>query len=280
LYDGIVTEYNSALHEPGPGPKPGRRILAVMMRGGIAAAAIAGLAILAGCGASSDQAKAPGSTASAIKGDATTEAGGEGPRVITNLSQLSSAPLSNPMMNAQNLVAGTAALHDTAHNSNAAQSRADTNLEHLFLSKQRNLVHGGEARAAGDRTLLNQKARQYADFSYALLNQTLTAAHDLEAEKLERHKLPDEIKPVVLTAVMTPAGRLADITVELHSGVAAVDRIIIDACKKGLWAINPPKGALASDGTFRMRIEGAINNYSYDLEGNYRYITHLGLALM
>ena len=241
---------------------------------------IAGLVILAGCGASTDRAKTPGANASAIKDDATTVAGSEGPRVITNLSQLSSAPSSNPMVNAQNLVAGAAALHDTSPNPNAAQNRADTNLEHLFLSKQRNLVHGGEARAAGDSTLLNAKARQYPEFTYALLNQALAAAQDLEAKKLERHKLPDEIKPVVLTAVMTPEGRLTEITVEVHSGVGAVDRIIIDACKKGLWAMNPPRAALAGDGTFRMRIEGVINNYSYDLEGNYRYITHLGLALM
>jgi hypothetical protein len=31
---------------------------------------------------------------------------------------------------------------------------------------------------------------------------------------------------------------------------------------------------------FRMRFEGVINNYSYDVDGNYRYVTHLGLALM
>jgi hypothetical protein len=79
---------------------------------------------------------------------------------------------------------------------------------------------------------------------------------------------------------MTSEGKLTDLAIEQHSGLGTVDRIMIEACKKGLWAMNPPQAALASDGMFRMRFEGAIYNYSYDLQGNYKYITHLGLALM
>ncbi len=233
------------------------------------------MAVVAGCGAANDGAKTPG-----LNPHAATAASNEGTRVITNLSQLSSAPSAIPSINAQNLVSRAAALHATAPSPNQAQNLADSNLEHLYLSKQHSVVHGGEARAAGDRTLLNAKARQFAEFSYALLNQTLVAAQELEASKLEAHKLPDEIKPMIVTAVMTPEGKLTDIAVEQHSGLGTVDRIIIDACKKGLWTMNPPKAALADDGMFRMRIEGVVNNYSYDLEGNYHYITHLGLALL
>jgi hypothetical protein len=255
------------------------------MRGGIAAAIsaairIAALAVVASCGAANDQTKTPGLNPHTVNGEAAPAASNKGTRVITNLSQLSSAPSAIPSISAQNLVSGAAALHDTAPRPNEAQKLADSNLEHLYLSKQHSIVHGGEARAAGDRTLLNAKARQFAEFAYALLNQTLAAAQELEAGKLEEHKLPDEIKPMILTAMMTPEGKLTDIAVEQHSGVGAVDRIIIDACKKGLWTMNPPKAALADDGMFRMRIEGVVNNYSYDLEGNYHYITHLGLALL
>lgn len=237
------------------------------------------MVVLAGCGTATNQAGTPGIQPNAINGAATTALGSSEPHVITNLSQLP-APSANPSVNAQNLIAGAAALHDSAPRSNDAQNLADLNLEHLYLSKQHSLVHGGEERAAGDRTLLNAKARQFAEFSYALLNQTLIAAQELETKKLERHKLPDEIKPMILTATMTPEGKLTDIAVEQHSGVGAIDRILIDACKQGLWAMNPPKPALADDGMFRMRIEGVINNFSYDREGNYRYVTHLGLALM
>jgi hypothetical protein len=256
------------------------------MRGRIAAAistafGIAALTVLSGCWTADGRAKAPGHDSPAVKGEAAPAATNEGTRVITNLSQLSSAPSALPTINAQNLVSGAATLHDeTAPPSNGAQSQADRNLAHLYLSKQPSIVHGGEARSAGDRTLLNAKARQFPEFSYAMLNQTLVVAQELEDKQLQDHKLPDEIKPVILTAVMTPDGKLTDISVEQHSGVGTVDRIMIDACKKGLWAMNPPQAARAANGTYRIRFEGVVNNYSYDLEGDYKYITHLGLALL
>jgi hypothetical protein len=254
------------------------------MRGRIAAVISAAfrisvLAVLAGCAALDDQPKAAGLNPPAVNAPAVAAASDEGTRMITNLSQVSSAPSPIPAINAQNLVSGAAALHETAPSPNEAQNLADRNLEQLFRSKPQSLVHGGAATAAGDRTLLNDKARKFPEFSYALLNQTLIAAQELEAAKLEEHKLPDEIQPMILTAVMTPEGKLTDLAIEQHSGVGAVDRIIIDACKKGLWTMNPPEAALAEDGMFRMRIEGVIGNYGYDREGNSRYITHFGLAL-
>lgn len=253
------------------------------MRGGIAVAAaaaisIATLAALSGCGTANGRVKP--STQGAAGGD-TAASGMQGTRVITNLSQLSTAETGPPSIGAANLVGGTAALRDDTSGPGAAQAQADRNLDRLYLSKQpHGLISGGEARAAGDRTLLNAKARRFPEFSYGLLNRTLIAAQELEAKKLQEHKLPDEIKPVVLVAVITPAGRLSDISVEQHSGVGEVDRIIIDACKKGLWAANPPKEALAEDGVYRMRVEGVVYNNSADLQGNYSYITHVGLALL
>ena len=184
-------------------------------------------------------------------------------------------------MEAQNLVGGAVILHDNPPApSDNAQSQADRNLNRLYLSKQHSMVHGGEARAAGDRTLLNDKAHQFSEFSYAMLNQTLVVAQELEAQQLQDHKLPDEIKPVILIAIMTPDGKLTDLSIEQHSGVGAVDRLIIEACKKGLWARNPPAAARADDGNYRLRFEAAVNNYSYDVEGNYSYITHIRLALL
>jgi hypothetical protein len=257
------------------------------MRGGIAAAIwtairIAALMVLSGCWTAHDRAQAPSHASPAVSGEAARATSNEGTRVITNLSQLSSAPSTLPSMNAQNLVSGAETLHDeTTPPANDAQSHAGRTLDHLYLSEQRSsMVHGGEARAAGDRTLLNDKARQFPEFSYAMLNQTLVAAQELEARQLQDHKLPDEIKPVILTAVMTPDGKLTDISVEQHSGVGTVDRILIGACKKGLWAMNPPPAARADDGNYRIRFEGVVNNYSYNVEGDYKYITHIGLALL
>ena len=237
------------------------------------------MAILTSCGTADDQAKTHELNSHPANGEAAATSSSEGTRVITNLAQVSSAPTTLPPLGAQSMLSGTTALQESAPVANQAQYLADLNLEHLYLSKRHRMVNGGEARAAGDRTLLNAKARQFAEFSSALLNQTLIVAQDLEAQKLQQHPLPDSIKPVILTATMTPQGKLTDIAVDQHSGVGSVDRIIIDACEKGLWAVNPPQAALSDDGTFRMRVEGAIYNYSYDLQGNYSYITHLGVAL-
>jgi len=252
-----------------------------MMRGGNAAAIAAGIAviaILAGCGTTAKPSP-KASFATTASDDEAPRALSTQPQVISNLTQLAE-PSAGPPADAQNLIAGAAGLHDSASHSNDPQSLADQNLEHLYLSQQHgNLVHGGEAAGAGDRTLLNAKAREFPEFSYALLNQTLSAALELEAKRLARQKLPDEIKPLIMIATMTPDGHLTDLAVEQHTGSGTIDRILIDACKKGLWARNPPKAAMA-DGVYRMRFEGVINNYSYDVNGNYRYVTHLGLALM
>jgi hypothetical protein len=257
------------------------------MRGGIAAVipaafGIAVLAVLTGCGLVNDQSSTTaGVNPPAVNAQAATGANNEGTRVITNLSQLSSAPAAVPSINAQNLVNGAAALHDeTAPTPASAQNLADANLENLYLSKEHSVIHGGEAPAAGDRTLLNAKARKFPEFSYALLNQTLVIAEQLEPGKLEGRKLPDEIKPMILTATMTSEGKLTDIAIEQHSGLGTVDRIIIDACKQGLWSMNPPPAALADNGMFRMRIDAAVNNYDHNLTGKYRYTTHLGIALL
>ncbi len=194
--------------------------------------------------------------------------------MITNLSQLSSAPAAIPSAistipptNSQNLVSGATAIPGETAPSPTAQDLADANLENLYLSKEHSVIHGGEAPAAGDRNLLNAKARKFPEFSYALLNQTLVVAEQMEPGKLQGRKLPDDIKPMILTATMTPEGKLTDLAIEQHSGLGTVDRIIIDACKQGLWSMNPPPSALADDGTFRMRIEAAIDNYNHDPEG-------------
>ncbi len=260
------------------------------MQGGIAAAisaafTLAALTLLAGCGAAGNQAnhqvKGAGLNPSVVSTDAATGTTNEGTRVITNLSQLSSTPTGVPALDPQSLVNGAGSLRDdSAPSADNAQSIADANLDHLYLSKQHSAVNGGEARAPGDRTLLNAKAREFPEFSYALLNQTLVAAQELEAQKLQDHPLPDDIKPIILVAVMTPEGKLIDLSIEQHTGVGEVDRVLIDACKKGLWAMNPPKAALAANDTYRLRFEAVIRNHSYDLQGNYHYITHVGLALL
>jgi hypothetical protein len=255
------------------------------MCGGKAAAmmaAIAALAILAGCGTTAKPAVKAGFATDASEDEAPRALSTQ-PKMISNLTQLAEPSL-GPPTGAQNLIAGAAVLHDNGSPPNSPQSLADRNLEHLYLSQQRgNLVHGsavgGLAAGAGDRTLLNAKARQFPEFSYTLLNQTLSAAQELEAKRLAQQKLPDEIKPLIVVATLTPDGQLTDLAIAQHTGLGTIDRILIDACKQGLWARNPPRGAM-TDGVFRMRFEGVIDNDSYDVDGNYHYVIHVGLALM
>jgi hypothetical protein len=252
------------------------------MRGGSATAIAAALKIaltvmVAGCAVTASQAPTPVVPTSA--NDETTNARSSGPQMITSLAQMP-GPSGTSATSEQSLFAGAAALHAGSSETEDPQEAVNRNLEHLYLSNTHTAANGGEARGAGDRTLLNAKARQFSEFSDALLNQTLVAAQTLAAQKLQDHKLPEQMKPVILIATMTPAGKLTDLSVEQHSGFGPVDRILIEACKQGLWAMNPPPAALADDGMYRMRFEGVIGNYSYDAQGNYRYVTHVGLALM
>jgi hypothetical protein len=198
------------------------------------------------------------------------------PQTVTDLSQISSAPAVQGQMPQLNLPDSPAA--DAPRNPNAT---VQENIERLFVSNLDQLrYHEGRAPAPGNVTLLNDKARQFSEFSYQLLNQTLTAARAIEPDRLEGRKLPIDIAPMVLTAMMDSKGRLKDISIDSHSGDHQVDQIIIDSCKQGLWSRNPPEQARDADGTYRIRIKGYIRAYSFDLKGRYKYETEFGLGIL
>jgi hypothetical protein len=167
---------------------------------------------------------------------------------------------------------------DSAHISNV---EVQQNVERLFVSKVNQLRYReGHADAPGDTTLLNEKARKFSEFSYQLLNQTMTAARSIEPDRLAGRKLPVDIAPMVLTAVMDSQGRLTEISIDSHSGDHQVDQIIIDSCKQGLWSRNPPQQALRADGMYRLRIRGYIRAYTVDFKGRYKYQTTLALGVL
>jgi hypothetical protein len=219
----------------------------------------------AGAGASANSAATPDTSTS------TSE-----PRVVTDLSQLSS---SNPLAQLdqqRQLLSG-----QSTPQSSQPSNQTVSNIGRFYIANQKTaqLVEA-PPRPPGDARLLNAKAAQYPEFAYDIANRTLVQAQDMAPQKLEQHRLPEDIKPIVLTAVMTPEGKLTDIYIEHRSGFSAVDQLFIDACKKGIWARNPPAGALSSDGTYRLRIEGIIFNYSYNHENLYTYSTHVGLGVL
>ena len=167
---------------------------------------------------------------------------------------------------------------DSTQNPNAITQQ---NIERFFVSKVDQLRYReGRADAPGDTTLLNDKARKFSEFSYQLLNQTLTAARSIEPDRLAGRKLPLDIAPMMLTAVMDSQGRLREISIDSHSGDHQVDEIIIDSCKQGLWSRNPPTQAIDTDGMYRLQVSGYIRAYSIDRQGRYKYETKFGLGVL
>jgi len=154
------------------------------------------------------------------------------------------------------------------------------NIDRFFGSNAEQARYGEAApRPPGDASLGNEKARRFGDFSYVLARRTLAAAQDLEPDKLSHRKMRDDLRQVILTAVLDQDGRLTEIIIEQHSGDQAVDQLFIAACKKALWSRNPPLEARADDGNYRLRIAGRIINYSFDRDGKYTYRTQLELSL-
>lgn len=135
-------------------------------------------------------------------------------------------------------------------------------------------------RPPGNASLGNDKARRFGDFSYVLARRTLVAAQDLEPDKLEQRKMRDDLKQVILTAVLDQSGRLTEIIIGQHSGDLAVDHVFIAACKTALWSRNPPLEARAEEGNYRLRIAGRITNYTFDRYGKYTYRTEVELSLL
>jgi hypothetical protein len=154
------------------------------------------------------------------------------------------------------------------------------NIEKYFVATAPDTAYTESAKPPSESELLNPKAKQFSEFSYDLLRKAIAAAQEIETDKLHQRKLPDDIGPTVLTAVMDNNGRLKELVIESRSGDQAVDGVVIDACKKGLWSRNPPAAAMDADGGYRFRVEGLIRNYTIDRNGAFHYSTRFGLGIL
>jgi hypothetical protein len=252
-------------------------------RGSLLALAIVllgGWLLVGGCAApnppaSVDKPAAANSIAPAPATDSpATGSAAAGPQVVTDLSQLSDADTSKlaPAPFVRPTPTPTyAELH---------ASKNEVLTQQLAANAPSTRYDYRPSKDRGGSRLLNDKARQYAEFAELLLNQTLHAAQTMAPDKLSQHRVPYDLKPTTLTAVMDADGRLREIIIEQHSGDLAVDKLFIEACKTGIWSRNPPPGARASDGSYRVRIEGTIYNSTYDRYGEYSYDTELGLGIL
>jgi len=200
------------------------------------------------------------------------------PQVVSNLSQLSSAKtVAVPGSD-------TAPTPAPSPSNNGEQTKPPTNEElgHKIAAEAPNTRYTQDTEPAyrGGTKLLNAKAKEYANFSTLIVEQTLKAAQQLAPEKLEGRRVPLDLQPVILTTVLDDKGRLNEIVIEQHSGDKLVDLWFIAACKKGVWSRNPPPGARLTDGTYRLRMEGTVVNASFDRYGIYSYESEVGLSIL
>ncbi|HZZ06918.1 MAG TPA: hypothetical protein VFE43_00145, partial [Candidatus Binataceae bacterium] len=205
------------------------------------------------------------------------------PHVITNLSQLSSRDADVGSLNNAAKVLKSNPPRDETVSMRAQGPGENTSsaLRRLFLEHPESPRYAETPIPHTQERLLDAKAAEYHGFANMMLTQLLNEIVQQEkTEPVVSLALPEEVKPVIVTAILSDKGQLKELIYEQHSGLAAVDNLVIAACKESLWANNMPKGALAKDGNYRLRIEAQLSKYSADREGKQTFITRLGLGIL
>lgn len=198
------------------------------------------------------------------------------PRVITDLSEIAS---DSP--GASQIKLGQLPSSREASASQESGGNRDENLKRLFGETPGTVHYAGRPSSPGREILANAKAQQFPLFCRTLIHQVFVAAQKEERDiSFSRERLPREIKPTVVSAVMNKNGRLIQLVLEESSSTGTVDQLILRACKTGLWTNNPPPAALASDGNYRIRVEAVISNYNNATKDeSWTYNTELSIAL-
>lgn len=204
------------------------------------------------------------------------------PQVITNLSQLSSGDADTASLsNAAKVLKSNPPRDQSATVAHGMGDDTPSTLRRLFLEDPDSPRYAETVIPHTQVRLLNAKAAEYPGFSNLMITQLLSEM--VRQEKLEPMvtlELSEEIKPVVVTAILDDKGQLKELVYQQHSGLAAIDNFVIAACKQSLWANNMPKGALSGDGKYRLRIEAQLSKYSNDRAGNQTFVTRVGLGIM
>jgi outer membrane murein-binding lipoprotein Lpp len=218
----------------------------------LGAAIVAGLLLAAGCGSNTAPESVPSIAATPV----------------SDLSSLSSANVVHPPPKA-----ARAALEANGDEGGEGSE---------FSGNGPGLAHRvGPDYNPGMERLLNQKAAQYASFSRDLLDRLFNQVFkDEREEQFARLKISDDVKPVVITATLDKRGKLTELVLEQHSGKAAVDHMVLEACKKSLWSQRPPEGAATADGTYKVRLETKITNFASMDSTHWFFETDIGIAVL
>ncbi|HXW83000.1 MAG TPA: hypothetical protein VEJ86_01205 [Candidatus Binataceae bacterium] len=139
----------------------------------------------------------------------------------------------------------------------------------------------GDMNHPGDETLLNAKAAEYSELSGFMLDHLYAAIRAQQNdETIARMRLPNEIKPTIITATLDKSGKLRELVIEERSGRSDLDRMFIAACKQGLWLSAVEPGALTAEGVYKVRIQARMENFRTMDGTHWAFTTHLGLGLL
>jgi hypothetical protein len=193
----------------------------------------------------------------------------ETPRFLNDLSSLSSQPVA------------TLNHPDAAFAATSASSGDSSGSPKMFLQAPGARRYVGTEQNPGMIELLNAKADQHSVFANDLGNHLFAELRHRERDdQIARVKLPEDLRPVIITATLTKDGKLTELVLEQHSGKTLVDNMFLDACKKALWSRNPPVGALNSSGVYRVRVEGRVKTWASTGDGRWEYKTWIGIGLL
>ena len=194
---------------------------------------------------------------------------GPTPKLVTDLSSLSAAPI-DPLKGS-GAQSASAVFGGTRPSETAARA---------FLDKPGLVRNAGSDTDPATAQLLNDKAAEFANFSNVILDRIFAQLRIAErTEEISRTKIPTENKAVIVTAIMSKEGKLTELILEQHSGRSAIDKMVLDVCKKAIWYRNPPAEALSSAGNSRLTIEAKLENFASSDGTHWTFRTFIGLGI-
>jgi hypothetical protein len=191
-------------------------------------------------------------------------------KMVTDLSSVSSATI-DPLRTSAVPARGEGLLHSAGGDSSSPRTFG----EEPGLTRP-----AGSDANPGEERLLNAKAAKFANFSQVILDRIFAQIQLAEREEeISSTKLPTDIKPVVITAIMDRSGKLTELILEQHSGRARIDQMMIAVCKKAIWYRNPPPEALSEDGNYKLTVQCKLTNYASKDEAHWSFFTSLAVGL-
>jgi hypothetical protein len=189
------------------------------------------------------------------------------PHLVTDLSTLSSEPI-NPLKT------------ELPQQAAVLRGGGDPNSPVPYQAAPGLVRQAGDDQHPGEQRLLNDKAAKYANFAQVLLDRVYAYVALAErTDEISGIRISTDNRAVIVTAIMDKNGKLTEIIVEQHSGKAAVDKMLVAACKKAIWYKNPPVGALTGDDNYRLTIECKLETYASLDQKHWSFITHIGIGV-